>query len=123
MLLIASGLIFGQIVEKYSSSFAFPLTLTSVNGMRSAADQPSFFRTVHCFAQKGIVTFYYGVPSNASQGYIAMYLVSGELVKKFMLLKSHGSVQCDLSHAPAGLYLASISCGTYRHTLKLALSR
>jgi len=120
MLLIASFLIFGQIVEKSSASFAFPLTLTSVTGMKNAVDQTSFFRMAGRLAQKGIVMFDYSIPSNYIQGYIAVYSLSGELVKKVALVKNRGSVQCDLSRVPAGLYLASIFCGAYRNNLKLA---
>jgi hypothetical protein len=123
VLLFASGLLFAQVVEKLSASFTFPTTLTSVTGRQASAMQPTFFRTAGNISRKGIVMLQWSVPTSATQGRISVYSVSGLLVKNLVLTKNEGSVQCDLSHSAAGIYLATISYGSYRQNLKLALYR
>jgi hypothetical protein len=120
ILCISTGVLFAQVVEKLSASFSFPTT-TSAYGVKTAASPASFFRTGGRFTHKGIVNLEWSVPRGAAQGFISVYSVSGALVKKALLTKNQGSMQCDLSRAGAGVYLVTISYGTYRQNLKLAL--
>jgi len=121
ILLFASSMIFAQLVEKSSASFSFPTTLTSVLGHQVSPAQPLFFRSAGLVAHKGIVTLEWSVPQATGQGRIAVYSVSGALVKNLVISKSQGAVQCDLSKATSGIYLAAISYGNFRQNLKLAL--
>jgi hypothetical protein len=121
ILLFASNMIFAQLVEKSSASFSFPTTLTSVLGHQGSPAQASFFRSTALVAHKGIVTLEWSVPQSVGQGRIAVYSVSGALVKNLVITKSQGAVQCDLSRTVSGIYLAAISYGNFRQNLKLAL--
>jgi len=121
ILLFASSLIFAQLVEKSSASFSFSTTLTSVLGHQISPAPNPYFRSTALVAHKGIVTLEWSVPQSVGQGKIAVYSVSGALVKNMVITKSQGAVQCDLSRATSGIYMAAISYGNFRQNLKLAL--
>jgi hypothetical protein len=123
VLLFASGLLFAQVVQKLSASFTFPTTLTYVKGRLVSPAQASFFRTAGITSRKGIVTLEWSAPAASEQGRISVYSVSGVLVKNLVLTKNQGSLQCDLSRSATGIYLATLSYGSYRQNLKLALYR
>jgi hypothetical protein len=120
MLLFAWSALFAQVVEKNSASFTFPLTTSVVPGKTTAVQQ-SFFRMAGRSLSKGIVTLEWGTVQGATKGFISIYAVSGALVRKIPLTKHQGTAQCDLSRAGAGVYLVTITYGTYRQNLKLAL--
>jgi hypothetical protein len=120
VLLFASTALFAQVVEKSSASFSFPTTVTSVMGKQVAPAQATFFRTAGN-SRKGVFTLEWSVPTSALQGRISVYSVSGVLIKNLVLTKNQGSLQCDLSRSATGIYLTTISYGTYRQNLKLAL--
>jgi hypothetical protein len=121
VLLFASTALFAQVVEKSSASFTFPTNLTSAMGKQVAPGQATFFRTTGNISRKGVFTVEWSVPTSASQGRISVYSISGVLIKNLVLTKNQGSLQCDLSRSATGIYLATISYGTYRQNLKLAL--
>ncbi len=123
VLLFASGLLFAQVVEKLSASFTFPTTLTYVKGKQVAPAQTSFFRAAGRVSNKGIVTLEWSVPATSEQGRISVYSISGVLVKNLVLTRNQGSLQCDLSRTATGIYLATLSFGSYVQNLKLALYR
>jgi|GEM_PF-2044989 hypothetical protein len=124
VLLLASGALFAQqTVEKFSASFTFPMTITSVAGKQSAPSQVSFFRAAGVVLHKGIFLLDWSLPEASEKGKISVYNVSGHLVKSFVITKNIGSQQCDLTRAAAGVYLAAISYGSYRQNIKLALYR
>jgi hypothetical protein len=111
-----------QTVEKLSASFTFPLTVsTSMQGKSQDPKAVSFFRMSSRSAQKGKIALEWTVNNSATSGTICIYAISGALVKKVALTASHGTMQFDLQKAAQGIYLASISYGTYRQNLKLAL--
>lgn len=123
VLLFASGTLFAQLVEKLSASFTFPTTLTSVMGKQVSPSQVSFFRAAGVVLHRGIFLLDWSVPAATSQGRIAVYSVSGHLVKSYVITRNVGSLQCDLSRSATGIYLVSISYGLYKQNLKLALYR
>jgi len=123
ILLLASGALFAQTVEKFSASFTFPLTVTSAVGKQMQPSPVSFFRAAGVVLHRGIFLLDWSVPPAAGQGRISVYSVSGHLVKNFVITKNIGSQTCDLSRSATGIYLVSISYGLYKQNLKLALSR
>ena len=123
VLLIASGALFAQTVEKFSASFTFPLTITSAVGKQVQPSQVSFFRSAGVVLHRGVFLLDWSVPPAAGQGKISVYSVSGHLVKSFVITKNIGSVQCDMSRSAAGIYLVTLSYGLYKQNLKLALYR
>jgi Secretion system C-terminal sorting domain len=123
VLLFASGTIFAQLVEKLSASFTFPTTITTVAGKQVSPAQALFFRTAGNVLRKGIVTLEWSVPPTSEKGHIAVFSVSGALVKNLVLTRNQGSLQCDMSKAATGIYLVNLSYGSYRQNLKLALYR
>lgn len=123
VVILAAGLISAQTVEKYSTSFSFPLTLTSAYGVKSSASPASFFRMAGRSVQKGKITLEWNIAGSGTAGAISIFSVSGALVKKVSLSTRHGATQVDLGRAAAGIYIASISYGSYRQNLKLALYR
>jgi hypothetical protein len=118
-----AGLINAQTVEKLSASFAFPTTLTSAHGVATDQKAVSFFRMAGHSLQKGKITLEWNIAGSATAGTISIFSVSGALVKKVALSARHGTTQVDLGRAAAGVYFASISFGSYRQNLKLALYR
>jgi hypothetical protein len=112
-----------QTVEKLSASFAFPTTLTSAYGVVTSQKAVSFFRVAGHSVQKGKITLEWNIAGSATRGTISIFSVSGALVKKVALSTSHGTTQADLGKVAAGVYFASISFGSYRQNLKLALYR
>lgn len=123
VLLFASGSLFAQLVEKLSASFTFPSTITAVAGKQVSPMQASFFRTAGNVLHKGIVTLEWNVPATSEKGHISVYSVSGVLAKNLVLTRNQGSLQCDMSKSATGIYLVTLSYGSYRQNLKLALYR
>lgn len=122
ILCCSTSLLLAQTVEKLSASFTFPLTLTTAGGKAIAPVPVSFFH-VASKAQKGKIMLQWTVSSPAVSGAISIYSLSGALVKKVALKSNYGTMQCDLQKAAPGIYLASISYGTFRQNLKFALYR
>jgi hypothetical protein len=122
ILCCATSLLLAQTVEKLSASFTFPLTLTTFGGKATSPMPVSFFH-VASKVQKGKMMFQWTVSSSAPSGTISIYSLSGALVKKVTLTSNHGTMLCDLQKAAPGIYLASISYGSYHQNLKLALHR
>jgi hypothetical protein len=123
VVILTAGLINAQTVEKYSTSFSFPLTLTSANGVTTAASPLSFFRMAGHSIQKGKITLEWNIAGSTNAGTISIFSISGALVKKMVLSTRYGTTQADLGRVAAGVYFASISFGSYRQNLKLALYR
>jgi hypothetical protein len=119
----AAGLLNAQTVEKLSASFAFPTTLTSARGVVTDQKAVSFFRMAGRSAQKGKISLEWYYAGAATAGTISIFSVSGALVKKVALSARHGTTQVDIGRAASGIYFASISFGSYRQNLKLALYR
>lgn len=120
---LSAGLLFAQLVEKLSASFAFPTTLTSAHGIVVDQKALSFFRMAGRSVQKGKITLEWNIAGPAAAGTVSIFSVSGALVKKVALSARYGTTQVDLGRAAAGVYFASISYGSYRQNLKLALYR
>jgi hypothetical protein len=118
-----AGLLNAQTVEKLSASFTFPTTLTSARGVVADQKAVSFFRMAGRSFQKGKITLEWNVGGSAAAGTISIFSVSGALVKKVALSTRYGTKQVDLGKVAAGVYFASISFGSYRQNLKLALYR
>ena len=123
ILCCATSLLLAQTVEKLSASFSFPTTLTTNSGKSQDPKAVSFFRVANRTAQRGKIALEWTVNNSAVSGTICIYAISGALVKKVVVTASHGTMQCDLQKAAPGIYFASISFGTYRQNLKLALYR
>jgi hypothetical protein len=117
----STGLLNAQVVEKLSASFTFPTTLTSAHGLSTDQNAVSFFRTAGHSFQKGKIILEWCCAGSATEGTISIFSVSGALVKKVALSARQGTAQVDLQKAAAGVYFASISFGSYRQYLKLAL--
>lgn len=117
----AAGLTNAQLVEKLSASFTFPTTLTSAHGVVTDQNAVSFFRVAGHSFPKGKIALEWCCAGSATEGTISIFSVSGALVKKVALSTRHGATQVDLQRAAAGVYFASISFGSYRQNLKLAL--
>jgi hypothetical protein len=115
--------VMAQVVEKYSTSFSFPLTVTAAMGAKNNMQSASFFRSAGRILQKRTMAFEWSAAPAEAKGSISVYSVSGALVAKIAISKNRGSVQCDLSRAAAGVYIATIRYGAYRHNIMLALSR
>lgn len=113
--------VLGQSVEKYSASFSFPLSVVASFSGKNSQSIPSFFRTAGRPAQRGIITLEWSANAPSSKGAISIYSFSGALVKRIAISKNSGSVQCDISKAATGVYIASLTFGAYRQNLKLAL--
>jgi hypothetical protein len=120
---LTAGLINAQTVEKLSASFTFPTTLTSAHGVVTDQKAVSFFRMAGHSFQKGKLTLEWNIAGSAAAGSISIFSVSGALVKKVALSTRYGTTQVDLGRIAAGVYFASISYGSYRQNLKLALYR
>jgi hypothetical protein len=118
-----AGLTNAQLVEKFSASFTFPTTLTSARAVVTDQNAVSFFRMAGHSFQKGKIILEWCCAGSATEGTISIFSVSGALVKKVGLSARHGATQVDLEKAAAGVYFASISFGSYRQNLKLALYR
>jgi len=116
------SLIYSQTVEKLSAPFTFPLTLTSVPRGVINAMPVSFFHVMPK-AQKGKILLQWTVSNNAKSGVINIYSLSGALVKRVNLKSNHGAILCDINKAGAGIYVASISYGSYHFNQKFALYR
>jgi hypothetical protein len=118
------GVLFAQTVEKLSASFTFPSTLTSLNGGAGNPIAASFFKLNPQSMTRGKIAFEWSVfNTNAARGYVAIYSLSGALVKKIPLSARSGAMMCDLGKTARGVYLAAISFGSYKQNLKLALYR
>jgi hypothetical protein len=122
ILCFATSVLLAQTVEKLSASFTFPLTLTAAPGKVVAPAAMSFFR-IGSKAQKGKIMIQWTVSSPVTQGTISIYSLTGALVKKVSLSSNHGTTYCDLQKAAPGIYLATISYGTFRQNQKFALYR
>lgn len=122
ILCCTTSMLMAQLVEKSSASFTFPLTVsTAMQGKSQDPKAVSFFRVGSRSMQKGKIALEWTVNNSAVSGTVCIYAISGALVKKVALTASHGTMQCDLQKAAPGIYFASISFGTYRQNLKLAL--
>lgn len=119
----AAGLTNAQVVEKLSATFAFPTVLTSAHGVAANQKAVSFFRMAGHSVQQGKITLEWNIAGAATEGTISIYSISGALVKKVALSARNGTTHVDLEKAAAGVYFASISFGSYRQNLKLALYR
>lgn len=122
ILCCATSLLLAQTVEKLSASFTFPLTLTAAPGKVVTPAALSFFH-IGSKVQKGKIMLQWTVSSSVQQGSISIYSLTGALVKKVALSSSHGTTYCDLQKAAPGIYLATISYGTFRQNQKFALYR
>ncbi|HUI93982.1 MAG TPA: T9SS type A sorting domain-containing protein [Chitinivibrionales bacterium] len=122
ILCLTTSVLLAQTVEKFSASFTFPLTLTAVPGKVVAPAAMSFFH-VGPKAQKGKILLQWTVSGSVPSGSICIYSLSGALVKKVTLTSNHGTIYCDLQKASPGIYLASISYGTFQQNQKFALYR
>jgi hypothetical protein len=118
-----AGLTAAQVVEKLSASFSFPTALTSARGVVTDQKALSFFRMAGRSFQKGKITLEWNIAGSATAGTISVFSVSGALVKKVAISTRCGATQVDLGKAAAGVYFASVSCGSYRQNLKCALYR
>lgn len=122
ILCLSASVLLAQTVEKLSASFTFPLTLTAAPGKVAAPAAMSFFR-IGSKAQKGKIMLQWTVSGSVQQGSISIYSLTGALVKKVALTSNHGTMYCDLHKAAPGIYLATISYGTFRQNQKFALYR
>jgi hypothetical protein len=122
ILCCATSVLLAQTVEKFSTSFTFPLTLTTAGGKAIVPAPVSFFH-VGSKAQKGKIMLQWTVSGSVPSGSICIYTLSGALVKKVTLTSSHGTIYCDLQKAAPGIYLASISYGAFQQNQKFALYR
>jgi hypothetical protein len=118
----AAGVLLAQTVEKSSTSFTFPTTMTSRSEGAISTRIASYFKQVPSIA-RGKFTLEWNISTSARSGSISLYSVSGKLVKKIALNSTAGVMECDLGKSAAGVYCASISYGSYRQNLKLALYR
>jgi hypothetical protein len=116
-----AGMLNAQTVEKLSASFTFPTTLTSARGAAADQNAVSFFRMARRSAQKGKIVLEWNIAGSAAAGTVSIFSVSGALVKKVAVSARRGTMQADLGRVAAGVYFASISFGSYRQNLKLAL--
>ena len=123
VLLFASSHLCAQVVEKYSASFSFPTVITSVQGHPVSPLRDAFFRSSGIASRKGIVNLEWSVPAADGQGRIGLYSPSGALVKVFVVGKNRGAVQCDVSRIGSGICLATLSYGSFRKNLTLAVCK
>jgi hypothetical protein len=115
---------YGQSVEKLSASFTFPTTPVGVKQSGSIVNGgTSFFRASTLAANHGSITLEWSVVPSVRKGSIALYSVAGELVKKIDLIECSGKVSLNRVLPASGVFLATITFGSYKQTLKLALYR
>jgi hypothetical protein len=123
ILCCSMGMLLAQTVEKTSASFTFPLTITSTSDGGMSPRTTSYFKQVPQSIGHGKFALEWNISTSARSGSISLYSVSGKLVKKIALNNTAGIMECDLGKTAAGVYCASISYGSYRQNLKLALYR
>jgi hypothetical protein len=94
-----------------SSPFDFPL-LSVLGGKHPGAYQAAL-RGVYD-AGRGIVSFSYRLPPASARAKLRIFNCRGGIVKNFDLDVQAGSVQWNISTSKvaAGVYLASLRCGT-----------
>jgi hypothetical protein len=122
LLCFCCGAALGQTVEKLSVSFTFPTSVGSLPSSNIPMTGPSFFHATS-LADHGSIVLEWSVPQSARKGSIALYTISGALVKKIDVAQNHGKLSLARELPAAGVFLATLSFGSYKQTLKLALYR
>lgn len=120
---VASAGLFAETVVKNSAPFAFP---TAVG---TAADRQPFggdasFTGKAVVAGKNAIVFSWSLPSAAKKGAISIFRIDGSLIASFTLNSPHGNMQWSAAgktHAATGIYLATLSYGTFKRDCKVIL--
>jgi hypothetical protein len=104
-------------------------------GVYQGAGENTFFREkwtdhvvradfmVMVHAKGNIVYFTWQIPAAKDKRLLLIYSPSGKLVKEYLLSRDQESLQCDLSGAGAGVYIASFTNGSGRQNIRFAVCR
>jgi hypothetical protein len=115
----------GETVSKNSAAFQFPTTVGVKGGFSIQSSDLSFSYKLHS-GNRAVLRLAWSLPDKAQKGTISIFTVAGTKIRTFSITEQHGEVSWDISAGkkPAnGVYLATMTCGTYKTNLQILLSR
>jgi hypothetical protein len=123
--LLALSLSWGETITASSNPFSFPPFVGIRDGQ--SADHLSYFSFSKASLKSNKVIFSWAMPMLQKNefGTISIYSLLGRKVKTFTLTSRAGSLvwQMNPSEKMAGVYIARFAFGSYKHNLKLILSK
>jgi hypothetical protein len=117
-------ILFAETVTKSSIPFSFP-TGVAVHDNRYAAGSETVFTGTAHFTGKRVISFSWSAPQQAKKGSIALFSLSGVLVRSVAITAQSGSVEvnCTENQLPRGVYFAKLSFGTFEKTINFIMYR
>ena len=114
-----------ETVVKNSAPFQFP-TAVGVKGAISVQSRDiSLSYKVHS-GNQAVIGLSWSLPDKTPKGSITIFTLAGTKIKTFSITAQQGEVNWDISSGtkPAnGVYLTTLTCGTYKKNLQILLSR
>jgi hypothetical protein len=114
-----------ETVSKNSAPFPFPTTVGAKGFVSFQNKDISFSFKVHS-GNRTIIGLSWSLPEKTQKGTISIFTLAGTKIKTFSITGQQGNVNWDLSPGTKlanGVYLATMTSGTYKKNLQILLSR
>jgi hypothetical protein len=125
IVLMLSFSLYAEKTVKNSAPFSFPATVTVRWGQQGfTANEESFVAKAH-FSGSGKIAFSWSLPVAAKKGNIAVFSVSGSLVKMIPIASQRGTAALDMAGGKLsrGVYFAKLSYGAFERTINFIVYR
>jgi flagellar hook assembly protein FlgD len=123
--LMLSISLYAETTVKNSAPFSFPTAVNVRWGQQGfMANEESFVAKAR-FSGSGTIAFSWSLPVSAKKGNIAVFSVSGSLVKMIPISSQRGTVAMDMAGGKLsrGVYFAKLSYGAFERTINFIVCR
>jgi hypothetical protein len=102
-----------------SAPFSFPGV-----GVKNPVVMQSADLTYRSSSVRGIIDITCILPGQAKSGQISIYAINGKVIKTFIITSKTARVKWNTGadHAPAGIYVATLSSGASKKSIRIMLS-
>jgi hypothetical protein len=125
LMAVFSVSLYAETVSKLSAPFQFPTAVGVISGHSMQSKDVSFSYHLHS-GNRSVIGLSWALPEKAEKGSISVFSLSGTKIKTIPISGNHARVNWDISGSTKlanGVYLATLTSGSYKKNLQILISR
>jgi hypothetical protein len=125
LMAVFSVSLYAETVSKLSAPFQFPTAVGVISSHSMLSKDVSFSYNLHS-GNRTMIGLSWTLPEKAEKGSISIFTLSGTKIKTFPISENHAGMTWEISGAAKlanGVYLATLTSGSYKKNLQILISR